>query len=54
MRWLGTNFGNEREIKRFLILPKKINGTWRWLESAIIHQHYFGKCKWINDWWAND
>jgi hypothetical protein len=55
MRWDGTAWGAEREVKRFLMIPKKVNGEWRWLESAIIHQTYLGSWDgWYSDWFVNE
>ena len=44
--------GEEREVRRFIWFPAKINGTIYWLKTVTIHQSYgtsnpFG---WCNDW----
>ena len=39
-----------RIITRFLLLPKFINGTAKWLCFANIKQRYEG-CNWADDGW---
>lgn len=44
--------GNERIIRRFLILPKYINGIAMWLCFARIKQRYEGQ-NWADDGWKD-
>jgi hypothetical protein len=37
---LKTDEKNFRVIKRFLFIPKSINGTTKWLQLVNIKQHY--------------
>jgi hypothetical protein len=55
MRWLSPNKMDRRVIKRFLILPTKINGEWRWLEYVRILQIYGAGdgIGWENDCYIN-
>lgn len=52
MRRKKAVFGDMRVIKRFLVLPKKINNEIRWLETAYIKQGYSGyewvDCDWVD------
>ena len=56
MRWkIEDHLGETRIVKRFLLLPKKIDDEWRWLEVAYIKQElklYFFK-EWESQSWAD-
>jgi hypothetical protein len=53
MRWNEKKVGETRVKTRFLVIPKKINGKWRWLEVATWHDEYDGyrweSCGWIDE-----
>ena len=39
MKWNGTySPGTERVVTKFLLLPRKKRGVWRWLETATWNQ----------------
>jgi hypothetical protein len=46
MKWKNKNkmrkFNSKREIRRFLLFPRCINGETRWLEFATICQSWIG------------
>ena len=50
MRWkTAENF--DRRIKTgFLILPKKLDNEWRWLERASWEQEYYDGFWWSDHW----
>ncbi len=58
MRW-GTKYkirpsvGGQRIVKKFIWIPKQIDGEWRWFEFSKIKQsytptHYWKSEKWID------
>ena len=63
MRWLAKKAplveNTIRLIRRFLIIPRKIDGEWRWLEWATIAQRLrlvgYGEPTWYWEdecWWS--
>lgn len=49
MRWTANYHGKIRYVKRFALLPIKIDHEVRWLETCYIRQYwheYYG-------WWLN-
>jgi hypothetical protein len=57
MKWHSKEYKNDAgqwyiDRKRFLILPKKIEGQWRWLEKAEWTCRKVGT-KWVKDKWIN-
>jgi len=52
MRWQAPKIGERRIIKRFLILPRHINGIYRWLEHAKIEQYVV--TKYLNGYYYQD
>jgi len=51
--------GETRKIKRFLITPRTIKRTWRWLEMSTIKQEYqknydenSGAARWVDVKWV--
>ena len=64
MKWTEPTEGEARVITRFLLFPKKLGRTTRWLEVAKIHQIY-GRLystrrnkhlrpRWMSQAWAID
>ena len=60
MRWKNKQKPENHDIriiKRFLIIPVKINDEYRWMEKASIKQQYLyttGHCmKWVNISWED-
>lgn len=58
------NDGDRRVIKKYLLLPKKLDNEWRWLEKVKIGQLYrkrlqglinpkYGR-KWVDEAWVDD
>lgn len=52
--------GLERCVKKFLFLPEKLQGHWRWLELSWVHQRSermpncpWQQYKWVDISWAN-
>lgn len=56
IRWMLPSHGDKRVIKRFLILPLKINDEARWLEFAMIEQYYHTEYlkRWRNERFINN
>ena len=57
MRWKTKEYQNGsgawlRDYKRFLFLPKKIDGEWRWLEITTWRSQRVNN-KWIDINWVN-
>ena len=51
MRFDRPYTGEQREVRRFIWFPTKINGVIYWLETVTIHQSYnTGTFGWNNDW----
>ena len=40
MRWYNRPHGDWRLITKFLLLPRCVQGEWRWLERATIAQQF--------------
>ena len=67
MRWKAPKYhslGDLRHVRKFLILPRTIQGEVRWLEMATITQQFkvverplkggWIKChRWVNVAWVN-
>jgi len=61
MRWMSKPEHKNRDrrtIEKFLLLPRKINREWRWLEEATIEQEcdikyngFYKTAKWTNVQW---
>ena len=69
MRWYKRNVnihsrnkGDQRCIRRFLLLPRNIDGDVRWLENVWIRQRvididprsYAQKLKWVDVKWSSE
>lgn len=62
MKWRKhtPKHGDERTVRRFLLLPRCINGEWRWLELATIRQewqvypYYRRRNSWYDLHWIDD
>lgn len=57
MRWTGSNpeAGDRRVIRRLLLVPRKLDGEWRWLELTGIRQEYSVKTTaagWSRECWV--
>ena len=52
MRWQGKKLGDKRLRTRFLLIPKKINGEWRWWETATWQQEYKRDNGAHDSWWS--
>lgn len=39
MRWNTIPWGTTRTVRKFLLLPVRLDGQWRWLEWAVVDQH---------------
>lgn len=54
MRWDSkskyTRVGSTRAVSRYLWVPKKIDGEWRWLEKVIYIQTCISVGTLINKW----
>ena len=50
--------GTTRTKSKFLILPKKINDQWRWLEKSTWVEKFtynsYDRKVWISDRWINE
>ena len=63
MRWRkrkkGPSLGSTRTVKKFLWLPKTLNGETRWFERGLIFQRCVSKdtkqtdLKWVDVSWEN-
>lgn len=61
MRWIATRargprVGDSRIRRRFLLIPRCINGEWRWMERAAwreTYRSYWDSSLWEKDWWIN-
>lgn len=57
MRWKQRPQRQRRVKRRFLILPKCVNGEWRWLEVATYEQRLessWSESYWIDTKWIDD
>jgi hypothetical protein len=47
-------FGDKRQRRGFLLLPKRIKGEWRWLRHAVWQQEYMAMgLGWRNQIWLD-
>lgn len=52
MKWLAKYKDNDvRVIKKFLLIPWKLDNEWRWLEYAYIKESYY-MSMWSEKRWA--
>lgn len=54
MIWSSSVRGDTRNVKRFLFLPKKLNGLPIWLEFVYIHQMYDPFYGWRNMFFVDE
>jgi len=40
MKWIKIKLGDERIITKFLLFPRNINDTTKWLEKVSFRQQY--------------
>ena len=52
MIWYKPKDNEERLVSKFLLFPKTINGTTRWLEKVTFLQYYFLPVS-GSGWWRN-
>ena len=51
MRWRDPNYGDERVVKRFSVVPIEAGGEWSWLEFVSIQHAWYGY--WRNECFVN-
>ena len=56
MRWLGkrvTTTDDTRITEKFLIIPRRVKGQWRWLERSAYKQQWIKYNNSPTHYWAN-
>ena len=52
MRWHYPALGEEKTVRKFLLLPLTVNGETRWLEMAMI-KYCYHRDGWIPFAWCD-